>query len=322
MKRVSCLIYLGLVLVVPITTYAELTGEIILRLPGDGNYELHITTIENPLDSHKIFSQKEKFVGLSVQRNGNLLVTRLSEPGIPKDIILFDRSTSEVRNLTQGQFGGANVDFRISVKGDVVFSHLHSEPEKMGLFFISSDEIQKVKPKIVRLDQREMFSVNFSPDGEQVVYGDGDWMYIRNLRTKQVTRLDQGGYMPCFSPNGKQIAFIAKREIGQKEYILSIVSLVNPLKETHIALGERFIVGNLKWSPNGEYITYPTWDVFATNKSFTYAVPVDGGLPEKVFDQFNGKYVYFDWTYSHLPVHPADLMTTTWGELKVRRVRN
>ena len=68
MKRVSCLIYLGLVLVVPITTYAELTGEIILRLPGDGNNELHITTIENPLDSHKIFSQKEKFVGLSVQR--------------------------------------------------------------------------------------------------------------------------------------------------------------------------------------------------------------------------------------------------------------
>ncbi len=322
MKRVSCLIYLGLVLVVPITTYAELTGEIILRLPGDGNNELHITTIENPLDSHKIFSQKEKFVDLSVQRNGNLLVTRLSEPGIPKDIILFDRSTNEVRNLTQGQFG-IYINFRISVKGDVVFSNPHSEPERRGLFFISSDEIQKVKPKIVRLDQRQVFSVNFSPDGEQVVYNDDDdWMYIRNLRTKQVTRLDQGGYMPCFSPNGKQIAFIAKRVIGQVEYILSIVSLVNPLKETHIALGERMIVGDLKWSPNGEYITYSTWDVFVTNKSFTYAAPVDGGLHEKVFDQFNGKFVYFDWTYSHLPVHPADLMTTTWGELKVRRVRN
>ena len=70
MKHLFSLINLCLVLLVPITTYAELTGEIIFGPPGDGNYELHITTIENPLESRRIFSQKDKFVGLSVQKNG------------------------------------------------------------------------------------------------------------------------------------------------------------------------------------------------------------------------------------------------------------
>ncbi len=321
MKRLFFLIYLGLLLVVPITTSAELTGEIILGPPGDGNYELHITTIENPLESRKIFSQKDRFLGLSVQKNGDLLVTKLSGRDHPRDLILFNRRTNEVRNLTQGQFG-IYISFDISVKGDIVFSNPRSGPEKLGLFFISSDEIQKVKPKIVRLDRQQAFSVDFSPDGEQVVFFNEDGMYIRDLRTKRVTRLDHGGYSPSFSPNGKQIAFLAEEAIGVNVKTLSIVSLVNPLKKTDIALEERFFFyDNLNWSPDGKYITYSAW-TFAKNDYFIYAVPVDGGQPERVLEQFDGKIVFFDWTYSPLPVHPADLMTTTWGDLKVRRVGN
>ena len=73
-----------------------------------------------------------------------------------QDIILFDRSTSEARNITQGQFDAIN-DFCISVKGDIVFSNTYSDPESQGLYFISSDEIQKAKQRIIQLDQRKCF---------------------------------------------------------------------------------------------------------------------------------------------------------------------
>ena len=321
MKHLFSLINLCLVLLVPITTSAELTGEIILGPPGDGNYELHITTIENPLESRKIFSQKDRFIGLSVQKNGDLLVTKLAERNIPKDLILFDRSTNETRNLTQGQFNRIT-DFCISVKGDIVFSNISTAAESSGLFFISSDEIHKVEPKIVRLDQRQVYSVDFSPDGAQVVYHTpkNGKMYIIDLRTKRVTMLDQDGFIPIFSPNGKQIAFFPKEAVEEWKNILSIVSLVSPFKMTQIVL-ENHIHVDLKWSPDGEYITYSARD-FANNTDFIYAIPVNGGQLEKVLEQFDGKSIYFDWTYSYLPVHPAGLMTTTWGDLKVRRMEN
>ncbi len=237
MKHLFSLINLCLVLLVPITTSAELTGEIILGPPGDGNYELHITTIENPLESRKIFSQKDRFIKLSVQKNGDLLVTKLYERNIPKDLILFDRSTNEARNLTQGQFNRIT-DFCISVKGDIVFSNISTAAESSGIFFISSDETHKVEPKIVRLDQRQVYSVDFSPDGAQVVYHTprNGKMYIIDLRTKRVTMLDQDGFVPIFSPNGKQIAFFPKEAVEEWKNILSIVSLVSPFKMTQIVL--------------------------------------------------------------------------------------
>ncbi len=116
-----------------------------------------------------------------------------------------------------------------------------------------------------------------SPDGKEIVFCDYNihTVPIDGGEPKQITQ----GRFPCWSPDGKSIAFIrshqkpTKRESGWNIYIIpskggdvrKLTSESDDVRRTHI-----------DWSPDGKSIAY-----FAKDKTIR-VVPVQGGEPRVV----------------------------------------
>ena len=306
---------LWMTILLPFTTHAILTGEIILRHPtGDFN-ELHITTIKDPRDSRNIFRQEREIEALSVQKNGDLLVTTMGQQGFITDIFLFDRNTKITRNLTQAKFQ-IITDLAISVKGDGVFTNLLSWPvETQGLYFISRSEIMKLSPKINLLKLGEINSVDFSPDGKQIAYDNRDGIFTMDIETRRVSQIKEDGHYPTFSPNGKQLAFF-NSSVGKVKSI-SIILLASPIRERRFILKKHLSFIDLKWSTKGRYLIYTVRD--SDNQAYSiYSESINGGPHDKILDKLGGDYIIYDWTSTPFPVEPTDLITTTWGHIKAK----
>jgi len=117
-----------------------------------------------------------------------------------------------------------------------------------------------------------------SPDGKQIVFAGGGRIYTVAVGGGEPTEITQGRY-PCWSPDGKSIAFIrthqrpVKRESGWNIYIVSskggdvrqLTSDADDVRRTHI-----------DWSPDGKSIAY-----FARDKTIRI-IPSQGGEPRVV----------------------------------------
>lgn len=301
-----------MIFLLPMTTNAELTGEIIIRHPSRNFGELWVTTIENPRRARWIAQQKDEIEGLSVQKNGDLIATLMSDQPFKTDVFVIKKGERKGRNLTNSAYEIIN-DLSVSVKGDIVFTNIFDAPQEIiGIYLISNNEIKKAQPIIKMLKNVDAFSVDFSPDGKLVAYDNRDGIFTIDIRTGRIKKIMETGYRPHFAPNTRKLAYFDA--VGWIATHINIISLNNPNHKTRIEVVDhkRFI--NIQWSPDGKYITYTVED--DEGHYHIYAAPIDGGKHEEVLDIFAGWYVIFDWTEATLSVEPSNKITTTWGHLK------
>ncbi len=329
--------YLCLIFFVPLTADTKLTSEIIY-VTGRQFNDLWITRINNTDNTRPLLKiENDDFHGiehLSVQRNGHLIAISVRDWGIhPFEHEGYLIDTTEVpakpRKLTHNRVEDV-YDIDISPNGDVVFVnsliHVRDPLPKRGIYFIPYRELKKASPKITLLKEVHATNVAWSPDGEQIAYDTAEGVFIFNIRTERTIHISKIGSMPVFSPDGKKLAFSSDRlhdfvRIADEIRIVSLHNLrtwrtIKGLQKHSWFLG-------LKWSPNGKYIVYEISGMDNRGLSVDYiiAVPLNGGVPEKILDDMPNFVYIFDWSSSAYAVEPENRLATLWGKLKTANTK-
>ena len=324
MKPVFKFLYLCLTFLLPFTTtQAKLTGEVIFAPPIDAFNELWVTDVEKARDDRPFFKLERSPEGLAVQTNGNLVVvtTWHDQLMFGNDIYLFDKEADfpKARDLTRQQFS-LIWSLDISQNGDIVFTHERTGPAPAtGIYLIPKHELKKLRPKVHLVKEGEAYTVEWSLNGKQIVYGTSDGIFVFNILTHEVLQITGDGFNPAFSPDGRHIAF-ARTTFAHggwaSTYKIRIVSFIGPpnLKtiETQEAEAGTF---NLKWSPDGQYVVYT---IQVDGVYCNFAAPINGGPHEEFLDEHEKGVWLFDWTQTDVEyaVEPTNRLTTLWGKLK------
>lgn len=328
--------YLCLIFFIPFTGDTKLTSEIIYVTGRDYN-ELWITRINNTNNARPLFKiekdDRSEIRHLSVQRNGPLIVISVHDVGIdPFEHEGYLIDTTEVpakaRKLTHNRFEDV-YNIEISQNGDIVFVnsliHERDPPPKKGIYFISHRELNKAVPKITLLKEVNATNIAWSPDGKQIAYDTAEGVFVFDIKTEKTIHISKVGSMPVFSPDGKKLAFSSVRlhsfvKIADEIRIISLHTLrtwrtIRELQEHSYFLG-------LKWAPNGKSIIYQIRG--RDNRGLTLhcniAVPLSGGVPEKL-DGMSNRYYIFDWSSRAYSVEPENRSTTLWGKLKIENTK-
>ncbi len=308
-------------ILLPLTTYAAPTGEIIFRHPVKPN-ELWIGNVNDEQNARPIFKLPHIISSFSIQRDGRYIVvvvkiTDDNEFESFYDVYLLDRENldAEAKKLTQGQHSEI-IDADISPDRDVIFTN-HSfiiieKAPKRGLYLVPNDEVQKKKPTAKLIQQVDAYHVDWAPDGNKIAYTTDTGIFLFNILTKQVSFIIKDGDHPVFSPNSKQLAFITKT----KPYKLGIISIVGPRNLHFIEELEKGIdINHLTWSIDGQYLVYT---LFNTDPAHTnFAVNIENGQTERILKSyFNGGLDKFEWATRAYALEPTGLLTTLWGKIK------
>ncbi len=345
-------ICLSLVLVLPHTTNAELTGEIIFRHPDNVN-ELWITDLTDTDNARLLYKQTHPIRDFAVQENGNYIATivQYNDPNKPNDIFLIDthKINHKERMLTHLRFHKI-LDVELSRNADILYTNflpiitaLENKHDKFGrrtsgIYLITNKDIEDPNlPPPQPVIQREVLSppvsllkgvtaqnVALSHNGKLVAYDTPEGVQLINLETGQDFRVSIEGSMPIFSPDGKKLAVLHRRlgllGFSYDLYIFSVESLLllNVIKgfNNHI----EFL--DMKWSPDGEYIVYTTYGGSFINRNTSYqhyTIPYTGGESIEILDgMFENGVPKFDWTSAEsvYPVEPKNRLTTLWGKVK------
>lgn len=355
MKYLFKYLYFCIVFLLPLTTHAEITGEVIFRHPDNPN-ELWITDVENTNNARLLNKQEYPIQKLSVQKNGTFIVTiaKNDEPTFPFDVYLSDRSEmpAEENTLTHRQFTEI-LDVKVSIYGDIFFTNNQirtdinrGPPPSSGIYLIPNHDIEEFInpeyriinfpgpiPDIVVMEQTylllkevETTRVTLSPNRYQIAYDTEEGVFLFNLNTGEVVQISRGGSFPAFSPDGKKIAYVYRyfgfaHEIeilstDTLRYLGNIRGLRNHVK---------FL--DFKWSNDGKYFVYtiygggadPFKQIPPDTSYHNHAVSLDGKEQFKILDGiFDNGVPMFDWVTSEVPynVEPKNQLTTLWGKLK------
>jgi dipeptidyl aminopeptidase/acylaminoacyl peptidase len=133
-----------------------------------------------------------------------------------------------------------------------------------------------------------------SPDGKKIVfvaYKEGVrpprvsiWTIpVEGGEPKQITKSPTQGRFPCWSPDGKWIAFLHETEKSKEEVLLNIYIVPAEGGEVRQLTSEadRVDYAAIKWAPDGNHIAY-----FSLDKTINIK-PVQGGEPRVVVNVEN-----------------------------------
>lgn len=314
MKSLLKSLCLCLVCLLPLTIQADPTGTVIFQHPEKPN-ELWETNLENTTKARLIYRHTEDIWEFAIQEDGPLIVfvadSDDDQPPFTTDVYLFNRDQPHVkaRDLTQKRFDDVwYID--ISKAGDVIFTNMlmnaHPWPIKVGLYLIPNQQLGKHFPIATLLVEDDVGRVAWSPVGKVITFVSSETrkgVYTFDIEAPKFSEIGFGGRSPTFSPDGKKVAYSFGRSI------IDIVLLSDLDDEESIVLEQERTIRELKWSPDGQYI-------FCKTFKNTFGVPVNGGDPVKIFEQFD-RGVSFDWTNRReYSVEPKDKLTTLWGKLK------
>ena len=224
------------------------------------------------------------------------------------------------KDLTLNMYGEV-IDASMSPKMDIVFTNSPYADDHFaeGLYLIPKHELNEPIPKAELLFKGPAGSVDFSPNGRNVVFNTEDGIFRLNLVAKSVSKIAQKGFFPVFSPDGKKIAFVTKE--GEKR-LINIYTLATR-KQRVFKVIKGFYINHLTWSGDGKYIAYTLksvifqWAISYSN----FAASIYGGKPEPILTTFNGGVFLFEWPHKFLSVEPLHLLTATWGQLKARDLK-
>lgn len=299
---------------------AALPGEIIFVHPMKHG-EIWIANTDGT-NAHQLFKHTFGYIRtLSVQQSGRyvLVTTKTSRwnPGI--DMFLLDRERPQAngKNVTPDTLDWIS-DADISSSGNIALI------SGRRLYLIRHHELGKQNLEPEKLLDQETTSVEWAPNGTQLVFRHSHNLSLLDLVTREVHHISHNASHPAFSPNGWDLAF--SLFIGEnKGATIGIVklSMVNGTKKL---LGVRlnYKYTNPTWAPNGRYIAYvsrtiqPLKNIEEFQAIGNFAIPEEGGDPEPILLAIKGTIHLFEWTdkpaYS---VEPAKSLVTTWGRMKV-----
>ena len=225
MKNLLKYICLTLVFVLPLTTYAELSGEVIFIHPDNPN-ELWITDLTDTGNARLLYQQTHPIRDFSVQKNGNYIatLTEYDDPNKPCDIYLIDTDNIDQpeRMMTHQRFHKI-LDVHLSQNPDLLFTNflpaitdIQNKRDKFGHLISGIYVIWKIDiedptplppPPIPHglehiIPPREVLSphvefikeivvehIELSPDRKYLAYGTPDGVYLIKFATGQILRV-------------------------------------------------------------------------------------------------------------------------------------
>ncbi len=351
MKFLCISFYILFVVLLPLSTYAELTGYVVYKHPYNydeiwitnirdtrnarllfkhNNYdEIWITNIRDTRNARLLFKHNNVIQDLSVQKNSRYIaIVSTDDPSkFTANIYLVDTVQGHA-TLVQDIIRDI-VYIDISHNGDIVFTtslFIEKMPRhdgailKEGVYLVRSDEIGKHNANITLLREGHGSSrVDWAPNGKQIAHGSSTGLFILDVATKNNTRISRKGANLAFSPDGKKIAFSYVDATTNNRQI-DIISLdtLQPLmtiKDLIVHTG----LGDIRWSPDGTYLIYTAYVARFFEAQVSHhniAIPVNGGHPERILDIGNRGISQFDWIDTAYPVEPENHLTTLWGEIK------
>ena len=131
---------------------------------------------------------------------------------------------------------------------------------------------------------------SISPDGKSVVFSGGTattgpYIYtipVEGGEPKQITNEGSPAY-PCWSPDGKWIAYLAPESIGNEKYIATIFKIPVEGGEAQkiTTVSDNVTAGGIDWSPDGKTIAYFSKKE-DTQEGTLNLVPITGGESREV----------------------------------------
>jgi len=305
------------------TTHTAHTAEVIY-VPAKDLYELWQGNVDNPRNARLLFRHTHEIEELAVQADGKYI---LFVAGVGEDrtfafdafLIERDKLQAKAHNLTSKRFDVV-WDIDISHKGDVVFTNYPTgivpEPP-YGVYFIAHQNLKHAFPKAELLFEREAYEVTWAPDGVHIAFqvvGGGIYLYNTQYRGG-ASVIDEHGYNPAFSPEGKRLALVHK--VLGKGAAISVISLPQLRRRLKtIALDPDVNLIDFKWMPDGQALIYT---VRGPDKLYhTYLARLDGGEHQEILKIGELGISRFDWMHTAYPVETRNRLTTLWGKLKTQ----
>lgn len=325
MKFLCISFYILLIVLLPLTIHAELTGQVVFKHPNQSD-KIWISDIKDTRNARRLFKHNNVILGLSVQKNSHYFATLVrdaNDPIVPvkEDIYLVDTFLGHASLILQDTIEHiAYID--ISHDGDIAFTTppFPGGVPRSGIYLIQRAEIYKQKPSIILLkDIGSLQGVDWAPNGKQIAHGSGKGLFILDVATKNETLINREGRFPAFSPDGKKLAcaYIGGRTGAYQIDIISLKTL-QPVRIIKDLIVHTSFHG-LRWSPDGEYLIYTAYGRGLFDRAGVFhniAIPVNGGSPERILDIDNKGVEMFDWINPAYPVEPVNRLATLWGKMK------
>lgn len=318
MKFLRISLHILFIILLPLSSYAELTGHVVFKHPYNHD-EIWFTDIKDTRSARLLFKHTNVIQRLSVQNNNPYIaiVSRSENPPFTKDIYLVDTVRGDA-TLIQDRFNDiGRID--ISHDGDIVYTNDGNNQEK-GIYLIRRDMIGKQDPVITKLKKVGIGTyVDWAPNGKQIVHGSSEGLFLFDIATRNETRISRKGKHPAFSPDGKKIAFsYVDGATGNRQIDIISLDTLQPLITIKDLMVHANLLG-LRWSQDGEYLIYTVFVNHLFEKQTSYrniAIPVNGGHPVRLLDITKRGVSLFDWINTAYPVEPKNHLTTLWCKIK------
>jgi Tol biopolymer transport system component len=130
--------------------------------------------------------------------------------------------------------------------------------------------------------------ISVSPDGKSIVFSggwakSGPFLYTVPVEGGEPKQITSGGRYPCWSPDGKWIAYLAPETVGDDESIEAIFKIPaeggEPQRIT--TASDHVTVAHIDWSPDGKTIAYFSKKADVPEGALS-RVPVAGGASWEV----------------------------------------
>ena len=335
MRFLRISLHILFIILLPLSSYAELTGHVVYKHPYNYN-EIWFTDIEDTRSARLLFKHTNVIQDLSVQKNGRYIaiVSRNENNPLKSDTYLVDTIQGEA-TLIQDRFKDT-VFIDISHDGDIIFTNTtpglkiqiidennqvnDGNNQEEGIFLIRRNMIGKQDPVITLLKKINVPNyIEWAPNGKQIVHSSSVGLFLIDIATRNEARITRKGQHPAFSPDSKKIAFsYVDGATGNPQIDIISLDTLQPLITIKDLMVHASLQG-LRWSPDGEYLIYTVFVNHLFEKWTSYrniAIPVDGGPPKRILNIGNKGVSLFDWIDTAYPVEPENHLTTLWGKIK------
>lgn len=317
MKILLTFFFLLLLILLPLTTNAELIGTVV-SISSNRN-EIIMTNLKDIGNQHLLYQHNSNIHKLSVQENSRYIAIvseNENDPHQSKENLYLVNILQNKAVLIKEGFDNV-VDIDMSYKGDIILSYLPINPGilKKGIYLIKRQEIGKQNPKIMLIKAiNSSPSVDWGPNGKQIVYGSYNGVFLIDVETKNETLISKKGKYPSLSPDGKKVAYsYFNAATGNIQIDILSLETRQPIRIINDFLWHQHPTTNIQWSPDGEYLIYSTRVrhlLDQKSKVSNIAVPVNGGLAVRIDVGIH------DWFNPVYPVEPVNRLTTLWGKIK------
>ena len=306
----------------PVFAEAPETEKIVFSSWRDGNMDIFLMNPDGS-EEMRLTHHLARDAGPKWSPSGEHILFSSDRDGAPGewDLYLMDADGSNVRRVFEKEAARGSSTWSPDGK-QIAYSRW-----EQGKFFIYIAPIDGKKEERIALGSLPAWS----PDGTEIAFSVGAPSDPKRISMLDVRTRKHKFFFPtkgpawvrhhAWSPEGDRLAFAWYNRVELRRedaHIETIYILNRGSMETQQIVGEAGGAAvNPVWSPRGDELLYEQIDNRALQ---IFKVAVDGGPPVQLTNP-NFSYYLGDWfdPAFALPVSPEpQLLTTTWGQVKIR----